>query len=117
LRTDNGGEFCFVEFDKFCKKNNIEIHKETPYTPKKNEVVEKMNKMLMERVRGMLSGVDLEKKFWAKEIAIACYLINMSPTSYIVDKTPMEVYMRRNISLQHIPIFGCEAYAHMPKEM
>jgi hypothetical protein len=30
-RIDNGGEFCFLEFAKFCKENGIERHN-TSYT-------------------------------------------------------------------------------------
>jgi transposase InsO family protein len=116
LRTDNGGEFCSTEFDKFCKENGIERHKTTPYTPQQNGVAEWMNRTLMERARSMLSGVNLEKKFWVEVVATACYLINRSPTSSLVDKTPMEVWMGKNPSLQHLHVFGCEAYAHVPKE-
>jgi hypothetical protein len=49
--------------------------------------------MLMERARSMLSGANLEKKLWEEVVATACYLINRSPTSTLVDKTPMEVWM------------------------
>jgi hypothetical protein len=28
----------------------------------------------------------------------------------------MEVWMGKNPSLQHLHVFGCEAYAHVPKE-
>jgi len=59
LRKDNGGEFCSKEFEEFCKKCGISWKNTTPYTPQKNEVVERMNKMLMERARIMLSGVGL----------------------------------------------------------
>lgn len=74
-----------------------------------------MNKMLMERVRSMLSGANLEKKLSAKAVTIACYLINKSPTSTLMDKTPIEVYMSKKPSLQHLCVFGCEAYAHVSK--
>ena len=45
LRTDNGGEFCSKEFEELCKKCGIARHKTTPYTPEKNGVAERMNKM------------------------------------------------------------------------
>jgi transposase InsO family protein len=57
LRTDNGGELCGNEFEEFCKKCGIERKKTTPYTPQQNGVVERMNMMLMEKSRSMLSGV------------------------------------------------------------
>jgi hypothetical protein len=59
LRTDNGGEFWGNEFEEFCKKCSIARHKTTPYTPQHNGVAERMNRMLMEKVRCMLSGVGL----------------------------------------------------------
>jgi IS30 family transposase len=98
IRTDNGIEFCFAEFDRFCK-NDIERHKTTPYTPQQNEVVEHMNKMLMERVRSMLSGVGLEQKFRVEAVATTCYLINRSPSLALMDKTPMKAWMGKRPSL------------------
>jgi transposase InsO family protein len=76
LRTDNGGEFCGNEFEELCKKCGIERKKTTPYTPQQNGVVERMNKMLMERARSMLSGVRLGQEFWAEAVDTACYLVN-----------------------------------------
>ena len=114
MRTDNSGEFCSAEFDRFCKDHGIERHKTTPYTPQQNGVAERMNRTLMERARSMLSGAGLEQKFWAEALAIACYLINRSPTSALVEKTPMEAWSNKKPSLRHLRVFGCEAYAHVP---
>eukprot|EP01018_Ginkgo_biloba_P030831 Gb_14962 [translate_table: standard] len=75
-----------------------------------------MNRKLMERARSMLSGVGLEQKFLAEAVATACYLINRSPTSTLVDRTTMEVWTCKTPSLQHLLVFGCEAYAHVPRE-
>eukprot|EP00253_Pinus_taeda_P024444 PITA_24444 len=63
LRTDKGGHFCSKEFEEFCKKCGITRQKTTPYTPQQNGVAERMNKMLMERSRSMLSGVGLGQEF------------------------------------------------------
>jgi transposase InsO family protein len=62
LRTDNGGEFCRNEFEEFCKKCVIARQKNTPYTPQKNGVVERMNVAFMGKSRCMLSGVRLGKE-------------------------------------------------------
>jgi len=59
LRTDNGGEFCSMEFEEFYKKCGIARQNITPYTPQQNGATETMNKTLMERARSMLSGVML----------------------------------------------------------
>ena len=39
FRTDNGGEFCGIEFEDFCKKCGIARQKTTPYTPQQNGFV------------------------------------------------------------------------------
>ena len=59
LRTDNGGEFRGNEFEDFCKKCGIARKKTTPYTPQQNGVAERMNRMLMEKVRNMLSSAGI----------------------------------------------------------
>ena len=116
LKIDNGGEFCSNDFDTFCKDCSIKREKTTPYSPQQNGVAERMNKTLMEKARSMLSGARLEKKLWDEAIATACYLINRYPTSSLVDKTPMEAWSGHKPSLIHLRVFGCEAYAYVPKE-
>ena len=44
--------------------------------PQQNNVVERMNKTLMEKARSMLNDVGLSYDYWAEAIDIACYLVN-----------------------------------------
>jgi transposase InsO family protein len=98
LRTDNGGEFFGKEFDQFCKQCGIAHQNTTPYTPQQNGFVERMNKTLMDKARSMLSGVGLAQEFWAEAVDTAKYLVNMSPSSALVDMTPHEVWFGKNPS-------------------
>jgi hypothetical protein len=116
LRTDNGGEFCGNEFEEFCKKCGIARQKTTPYTPQQNGVAERMNKTLMEKERSMLSGAGLGQELWAEAVSIACYPVNRSSSSALDDTTPHEVWSGKKPSLQHLRVFGCDAYVHVPKE-
>jgi hypothetical protein len=75
-----------------------------------------MNKALMEKIRSMLSGAELGQEFWAEAVGTTCYLVNRSPSSALDDKTPHEVWTEKKPSLQHLRVFGCEAYVHVPKE-
>jgi hypothetical protein len=76
-----------------------------------------MNITLMERAKSMLSGDGIDNKLcYLEVISIAYYLINMSPTSTLVDNNPMEVWTCKNPSLQHLHVFGCEAYTDVSKE-
>jgi len=116
LRTDNGGEFCGKEFEQFCKQCGITCQTTTPYTPEQDGVTEKMNRTLMEKARSMLSGARLGHELWEEAFDTTCYLVNRSPTSTLVDKTPLEVLYGNKPSLAHLRVFGCDAFVHVPKE-
>jgi transposase InsO family protein len=116
LRTDNGGELRGNEFEELCKKYGIERKNNTPYTPQKNGVAERMNKTLMEKERCMLSGVGLGKELWAEAMGTTCYLVNRSPSSTLDDKNPHEVWTGKKYSHTHLKVFGREAYVHVLKE-
>jgi hypothetical protein len=116
LRTDNGGELCGNEFIDFCKKCGIARQKTTPYTPKQNGVAEMMNRTLMEKARSILSGVKLGHEFWAEAVGTTCYLVNRSPSSALDDQNTHEVWTGKKPSLEHLRVFGCDAYVHVPKE-
>jgi transposase InsO family protein len=109
LRTDNGRKLCGNEFEEFCKKCSIARQKNTPYTPQQNEVAKRMNMILMEKARCMLSGVGLGKELWAEAVGTTCCLVNKSPSSALDDKTPQEVWTSKEPSLTHIKVFGCDA--------
>jgi hypothetical protein len=49
-------------------------------------------------------------------VGTTCYLVNRSPSSALDDKTPHEVWYGKKPSLQHLRVFGCDAYVHVPKE-
>jgi hypothetical protein len=116
LRTDNGGEFCGKEFDQFCNKCGISRQNTTPYTPQQNGVAKRMNRILMDKARSMLNGVGLAQELWVEAVDTARYLVNMSPSSTLVDTTPNEVWYGKNTSVAHIKVFGCDAFLHVPKE-
>jgi hypothetical protein len=75
-----------------------------------------MNMILIEKSRSMLSGVGLGQEFWVEAVGTTCYLVNRSPSSMLDDKTTHEIWSRKKPSLQHLRVFGCDAYVHVPKE-
>ena len=75
-----------------------------------------MNRSLMEKARSMLSGAGLGQELWEVVVDTACYLKNRSPTSTLVDKTPHEVWYGKKYSIEHLRIFECDAFKHVPKE-
>jgi hypothetical protein len=75
-----------------------------------------MKKTLMEEERSMFSDAELGHEFWAEAVGTTCYLVNQSPSSALDDKNPHEVWTRKKPSLQHLRVFGCDYYVHVPKE-
>ena len=84
--------------------------------PQQNGVAERMNKTLVESVRSMLIDARLPHKFWAEALSTAVYLRNRSPTKAVEDKTPYEAWSGDRPNVKHLRVFGCIAYAHVPKD-
>ena len=70
----------------------------------------------MESVRSMLSHAKLPKSYWVKAMYMAVYLINRSPSVPLKGDVPQRVWTGKNVSYQHLKVFGCLAYMHLSKD-
>ena len=113
LRSDNGGEYEYDEFKRFCYENGIKPERTVPGTPQQNGVAERMNRTLTERARSMRLHAGLPKQFWAEAVSTAAYLINRGPSVPLEHKIPEEVWSGKEIKLSHLKVFGCVAYVHI----
>ena len=116
LRTDNRGEYTSNEFETYLKKEGTQHETTIPKTPEQNGVAERMNHTLVETIRAMLADSKLPKSFWAEALSTATYLRNRSPTRAVQGMTPYEVWNGRKPNVSNLRIFGCNAYAHIPKD-
>ena len=116
LRSDNGGEYVAKDFEHYLKSNGIRHQLTVRKTPEQNGVAERFNRTLVEMVRAMLSDSGLAKKFWAEAVSTACYLRNRSSTTAVRGMTPHEALYGEKPNVQHLKVFGCDAYAHVPKD-
>ena len=66
--------------------------------------------------RSMMQGKHLPKGYWAEAVHTAVYILNRSPTKTVRDLTPYEAWHKRKPRVEHLKVFGCVAYAHIPKE-
>ena len=116
LRSDNGGEYKSLDYQKFCDFHGIQLHFTNPYTPQQNGVAERKNRTLVESARSMLQTAKLPNSFWGEAIATACYLQNRSYSKSIPSKTLYEVRTGNKPDISHLRVFGCRAYVHIPDE-
>lgn len=115
LRTDNGGEYTSGEFRQHLDDCGIRHERSVPKTPEQNGKAERLNRTLLESVRSMLADSGLAKKFWAEAMATAVFLRNRSPTKTLQDVTPAEAWSGRKPDVSLLKVFGCRAYAHVPR--
>ncbi|KAK4397893.1 hypothetical protein Sango_1264800 [Sesamum angolense] len=78
--------------------------------------LERMNKSLTERARCLRLKARLPKSIWAKAVSIACYLINRSPRASLGGKVTKEVWIDNPGDFDHLRVFGCSAYVHVPSD-
>ena len=116
IRTDNGGEYTSNKFVKYVKDEGIRHEKTIPTTPEQNGVAERLNRTLVESARSMLLDANLSKCYWAEAVSTAVYLKNRSPTKAVQGMTPFEAWHGKKPSVDHLRVFGCDAYAHIPKD-
>jgi hypothetical protein len=63
----------------------------------------------------MLKEKGLPKQFWAEAVACLVYLLNQCPTKSVKNMTPQEAWSGYKLSVAHLRIFGCVAYAQVPE--
>ena len=115
LRSDNGGEYTSSDFDSYLTKEGIKHERTTPYTPEQNGVAERLNRTLIEGVRTILVDSKLPHRFWAEALSTIVYLRNRSPTKALEGITPHEAWSGTKPDVCALRVFGCSAYAHVPK--
>jgi hypothetical protein len=115
IHTDNGGEY-IGPFDAYCNEQGIRHQFTSPKTPQLKSIAKRMNRAIMERVKCMLSHAKLPKSYWGEALMIAIYLINLSPSYPLQGDVPNRVWYNKDVSYNHLKVFGCKAFVHIPQD-
>jgi hypothetical protein len=116
LRSDNGGEYSSRQFVDFCAQHGIRREMTVPYNPQQNGVAERKNRAITGATRSMLHDQSLPLYLWAEACCTAVYLQNRSPHRILGKMTPEEAFTGRRPDVEHIRIFGCSTFSHVPSE-
>ena len=84
-----------------------------PKTSELNGLAKRMNRTIMERVWSMLAHAKLPKTFCTEALSTTTYVINRSPSVPLDGDTPQKVWTSKEVSYQHLKVFGCLAYVVM----
>ena len=79
-------------------------------------MAKRKNRTIVEMERIMVKKKGLPTKYWGEVVATTIYLINRCPTKPVCDKIPLEAWSRNRWIVEHLRVFKCVAYAHVPKE-
>ena len=109
LRSDHGGEYLSTEFLDYLEECGIVSQLTPPRTPQLNGVAERHNRTLLDMVRSMMSRASLPISFWGYALETAAHILNLVPTKKVA-KTPHEMWTGKVPKLDHIKIWGCEAF-------
>ncbi|CAB0009968.1 unnamed protein product [Nesidiocoris tenuis] len=115
LRTDNGGEFTGKNFENFLLAHRIKHQRSVPHTPEQNEAAERAQRSFVEKDRCLMREAHCSNTLWAKAVNTATYLYNRNPHKAVPGKTPEEVWSGQKVNLSHLKVWGCVAYAQVPK--
>ena len=78
-------------------------------------MAERLNRTQVESARSMFLDVNILKSYWAEAVSTAASLKNRCPTKAVQGKTPYEAWYGQKPSVDHLRVFGCDAYANVPK--
>jgi hypothetical protein len=117
FRSDGRGEYDSDIFRTYLRERGIHHEITNMYTPQENGVSEQMNRTIMEMARCLLHDSGLPCTFWGYAVLHSAHILNILPSHALNTQTTPEEILTGNIpSIAYLRIFGCTAYAHIPKE-
>ncbi|KAK9708201.1 hypothetical protein QE152_g27360 [Popillia japonica] len=116
IRTDNGLEFVNEGITKICEEKGICHQRTCVYTPEQNGRAERENRTIVESIRTLLHSSDLDKAFWAEAANRVVFTINRARSSPQKDKTPFQVWYKKDCNMQIFREFGRRVSVHVPKK-
>jgi hypothetical protein len=116
LRTYNRGEYTSKEFVAFCKLTGVRRELIVPHNPQQNGVAERKNKSIEETVKALLNDQGLSMYLWGEASMKTIYVQNRIPHRILKDMTPEEAFSEKKLNVEHLRIFGCPVYFHIPKD-
>jgi len=116
FKSDNGTEFVNTSLNQYFLSLGI-IHQTTaPFCPETNGQAEREMRTLKDTARSMMSTSQSPEYLWAEAIACTVYVHNRILNKQSQEITAYEWIFKKKPDLTHVRIFGCKAYAHIPKE-
>lgn len=109
IRADGAGELTTSAFiTAFYAEKRLHVEPTAPYFPQQNGIAERLNRVLVERIRAMLYGSGLDQALWDEALLAVVFTRNRSPT---VDgrSTPHELFYGKTPDFSCLRLWGSPA--------
>ena len=110
--TDNGTEFVNQTLQKLCKDTGATHLTTNIYSPQENALVEKMNYVLMNKVRSLLTATGFPCTLWAECLNYS----NRTASAATEGESPHKLLYGSRPKLKNLLPWGCVVYAFVFKE-
>lgn len=107
IRSDNAPELRF--HDRFQHKG-IVSYRSCLETLEQNSVVERKHQHILNVARALMFQTRVSLSFWGDYVLKAVFLINMTPSPLLSNKTPHEILTGKVPVYNQIKVFGCLCY-------
>jgi hypothetical protein len=113
IHFDGGGEFVNNELKSYASEKGIKLTYTTAYTPEHNGMAERMNGLLIEMARSMLTTSSAPLNLWGEALVYSAFIYSNITQPVINYETPSEVLFGNHYSPDKIRTFGCDAYLYI----
>jgi len=113
--SDGEGEYKSMAFDDLLKNRGIRILQSAPYIPQQNGHAEQFMRTLSNKVECMRFGACIPQSWWNFSYNQAYHVYNHTPQMRLNWRTPYEVLEGEKPCIEHLRVFGCGAYVHIPQ--
>jgi hypothetical protein len=113
--SDGGGEFVNSELKLFMEARGIRLVPTHPYMPKENALVDKLNGVLVNKMRAAMHAADLPNRLWPEVLQYIVDIDNMSPTRALQGKTPSEKLLGTVPNVAKIRVCGSVGFVFVAK--
>ena len=86
------------------------------YHPAQNGIAERRMRTIMEKVRALLLDGHLPNQLWGEAVVTVNDVCNCLPSTVLDGDTPYRAWHGYEFNVRRLKVFGCAAYAHIPKE-
>jgi transposase InsO family protein len=116
LYADGGTEFINRTLKAFCAKHGKELHWTPARTQQLNGAAERTVRSFKDYERMMVLHAGAPVRLWGRAGSHAAFVWNRTHIAADTGVTPYESMRGKKPSVQHVGVWGCDAFCHVPRE-